>query len=100
MTPEQEALLIRVNEDFEELHANVNAGLRIKRMPSGPGFRLRDLDLYAEFLDSTPAEQADFIAGVHLDEVEFFEELRMSRIEFKIAEEKSGSITQDRVDRN
>ncbi len=69
-------------------------------MPTGPGFRLRDLDLYEKFLDSSPAEQAEFMEKVHPDEIEFFEQLLMSRIEYEIGEEKSGSITEDRVDRN
>ncbi|MGO7353923.1 hypothetical protein ACCS66_04205 [Rhizobium ruizarguesonis] len=100
MTPEQQRLLIEINEDFEEHHAVVNRNLRIKRMPTGPGFRLRDLDKYAVFLDTTPAEQAEFMKSVHPDELEFYEQLLMSRIEFEIAEEKSGSITEDRVARN
>lgn len=100
MTPEQERLLIQINEDFEGYHRDVNAGLRIKHMPDGPGFRLRDLELYEKFLDSTPADRAEFMTKVHPDEIEFFQELLMSRIEYEIAEEKSGSITQNRVDRN
>ncbi|HBF30621.1 hypothetical protein [Rhizobium sp.] len=100
MTPEKEKLLIQINEDFEGYHRDVNAGLRIKRMPTIAGFRLRDLDLYAEFLDSGPAEQAEFMAGVHPDEIDFYEKLLMARIDFEIAEEKSGSITEDRVARN
>lgn len=100
MTPEQERLLNEINTDFEEHHAVVNRNPRIKRMPVMPGFRLRDLDRYAAFLDSSPAEQTDFMRGVHPDEVEFYEQLMLSRVEFEIAEEKSGSITEERVARN
>lgn len=82
MTPEQEALLIQINEDFEQYHADVNAGLRIKRMPTGPGFRLRDLEFYEKFLDSSPAEQAEFMESVHPDEVNFYEQLLIARAEY------------------
>lgn len=100
ITEEQERLLIQINEDFERYHADVNARLRIKRMPTGPGFRLRDLDLYAEFLDGNPDEQSEFIKAAHPDEVAFFQQLQMARIDFEIGEEKSGSITEDRVARD
>jgi hypothetical protein len=86
VTPEQERLLIQINEDFEQYHADVNAGLRITHMPVGPGFRLRDLDLYERFLDSSPAEQALFLKAVHPDEIKFFRELQLARVEFQIAE--------------
>ncbi|TRA96870.1 MULTISPECIES: hypothetical protein [Agrobacterium] len=99
MTPEQERLLTEINDDFEDFHADVNRSLRIKRMPLIPGFRLRDLDKYAAFLDSGPAEQAKFLEDVHPDEAEFFAQLLMSRIDFEIAEEKSGSITDEKVAR-
>ncbi|WP_179869576.1 hypothetical protein [Rhizobium anhuiense] len=38
--------------------------------------------------------------AVHKDEIEFFEELLIARAEFEIAEEKSGSITEERVAKN
>lgn len=57
-------------------------------MPTAPGFRLRDLDLYAEFLDSSPAEQARSMTSVHPDEVAFFGKLLISRAEFEAAEER------------
>ncbi|WP_322886525.1 hypothetical protein U8C31_18350 [Sinorhizobium medicae] len=100
MTPEQKRLLTEINDDFEDFHAVVNRSLRIKRMPVMAGFRLRDLDKYAAFLDSSPDEQASFMAAVHPNEVEFYEHLLLSRIGFEIAEEKSGSITEERVARN
>ncbi|TCA62720.1 hypothetical protein E0J16_00080 [Rhizobium pisi] len=100
MTPEQERLLIQINEDFDGFHDVVNRNLRIKRMPTGASFRLRDLDKYEAFLNSTPSDQAAFMTTGHPDEIDFFEQLLMSRIEFEIAEEKSGSITEDRVARN
>ncbi|TAY50917.1 hypothetical protein [Rhizobium leguminosarum] len=100
MTPEQEHLLRQINDDFEEYHRDVNANLRIKSMPIGPGFRLRDLDKYKAFLDSTPTEQAEFLKAVHKDEIEFFEEMLIARAEFEIAEERgAGPITQEKVDR-
>ncbi|MGO8034934.1 hypothetical protein [Rhizobium leguminosarum] len=86
MTPEQERLLTEINEDFEGYHDSVNRNLRITHMPSGPGFRLRDLDKYEVFLDSSPAEQTKFIASVHPDEIKFFEELQLARVEYEIAE--------------
>lgn len=100
MTPEQERLMIEINEGWDEIHASVNSRFRIKQMPTGAGFHIRDFDLYEKFLDSPPDEQAEFMKTVHPDEQEFFERLLLSRIEFEIAEEKSGSITEDRVDRN
>ncbi|TAV14709.1 hypothetical protein [Rhizobium ruizarguesonis] len=101
MTPEQERLVIQINEDFEEYHRDVNAGLRIKRVPTGPGFRLRDLDWYAEFLDSGLDAQAEFMSTVNPDEVEFYERLLISRAEFEIAEERGQlPLTQDRIDRH
>ncbi|NKM65278.1 hypothetical protein GFL58_30645 [Rhizobium leguminosarum bv. viciae] len=100
MTPEQERLLMQINADFEEYHRVVNANLRIKRMPHGPGFRLRDFDKYAEFLDSSPSEQAEFMQTLHPDEVEFYEQLAIARAEYEIAEERgAGPITQEKVDR-
>lgn len=101
LTPEQKALLTQINEDFERYHRDVNAGLRIKNMPTGSGFRLRDLDLYAAFLDSTPTEQAKFMSTVHPDEIEFYEQLLISCAEFEIAEERGiVPTTQDEVDRH
>ncbi|MBY5407410.1 hypothetical protein HFO98_02805 [Rhizobium leguminosarum] len=100
ITPEQERLLTEINDDFEEHHAFVNRTLRIKSMPTGPGFRLRDLDKYQAFLDSRPTDQAEFLKAVHKDEIEFFEELLIARAEFEIAEERgAGPITQEKVDR-
>jgi hypothetical protein len=99
VTPDQQRLLIEISEDFEEHHAVVNRNLRIKRMPTGPGFRLRDLDKYAAFLDSSPSEQAEFMETVHPDEVEFYEQLAIARAEYEIAEERgSGPLTQDKMD--
>lgn len=100
MTPEQERLLTEINDDFEQHHAVVNRNLRIKRMPVMAGFRLSDLNKYEAFLDSSPADRARFLKDVHPDEVEFYERLLMSRIDFELAEEKSGSITEERVARN
>ena len=100
MTPEQEQLLIEINDDFEEFHDAVNRNLRIKRMPVMAGFRLRDLDKYEAFLDSSPAERVKFLESVHPDEVEFYEQFLIARIDYEIAEKKSGSITEERVARN
>lgn len=100
MTPEQERLLTEINDGFEEVHDAVNERLRIKCMPVMAGFRLRDLDKYSAFLDSSPAERVKFLENVHPDEVEFYEQLLLSRIDFEIAEEKSGSITEERVAMN
>jgi hypothetical protein len=101
VTPEQEHLLRQINNDFEEYHRDVNANLRIKSMPIGPGFRLRDLDKYAAFLDSTPAEKAEFMKTVHPDEVEFFESLLIARAEYEVAEERGQTpLTQQKVDRH
>lgn len=99
-TPEQARLLTEINDDFEQVHVDINRTLRIKRIPVMAGFRLRDLDKYSAFLDSSPEEQANFMSTVHPDEVEFYEQLQISRIEYDIAEEKSGSITEERVARN
>jgi len=100
MTPEQERLLAEINDDFEEYHCYVNGRLRIKRMPVMLGFRLRDLDKYEAFLDSSPTERAKFMDDVHPDEIEFYEQLLLARIDYEVAEEKSGSITEERVARN
>ncbi|WP_172716966.1 hypothetical protein [Neorhizobium sp. T6_25] len=100
MTPEQERLLIQINEDFDEHHDVVNRNLRIKRMPTGPGFRLRDLDLYEKFLDSTAAEQTAFMEAAHPDEIDFYEQLLIARAEYEIAEERGHTpLTQERIDR-
>lgn len=101
MTPEQEHLLIQINEDFEGYHESVNRNLRIKRMPTGPGFRLRDLDLYEKFLDSTPTEQAEFLSTVHADEIEFYEQLLIARAEYEVAEARGNTpLIQERIDRH
>lgn len=91
MTPEQERLLTQINEDFDAYHEVVNRNLRIMYMPTGPGFKLRDLDKYETFLDSTPTEQAEFMTTVHPDEVDFFEQLLTARVKFEVAENQRRS---------
>lgn len=64
------------------------------------GFRQRDLDKYEKFLNSSPADRAKFLESVHPYEVKFYEQLLMTRIDYEIADEKSGSIADERVVRN
>lgn len=79
MSDEQDQLMRQINGDFDEFHRVVNEGLRTKWMPTGPCFRLRDLDRYEAFLDSSPSEQAAFLETVHPDELGFWLELQTSR---------------------
>ncbi|MGO4569048.1 hypothetical protein AB4Z52_29375 [Rhizobium sp. 2YAF20] len=98
---EQARLMIEINDDFDEYHKIVNDGLRIKWMPMGPGFRVRDLDRYEAFLDSSDAEQAEFLKTVDEDEVEFWLELLTARAMYVHPDDKrDGSITEAKVARH
>ncbi len=50
-----------------------------------------DLDLYAKFLDSAPVHQAEFMADVHPDEIDFFEQLLNSRAAYEVADDRGNT---------
>ncbi|RVO68332.1 hypothetical protein [Sinorhizobium meliloti] len=79
MSDEQERLMRQINADFDKMHQSINAGLRISWMPTGPGFRVRDLEKYEAFLDSTKDEQNEFLKTVHADELKFWRALQAAR---------------------
>jgi len=72
----------QINGEFDEYHRIINDGLRIKWMPTGPGFRLRDLERYEAFLESSPSEQSEFLKTVHADELEFWRALQAARLAY------------------
>ncbi|WFP91351.1 hypothetical protein [Ensifer adhaerens] len=79
MSDELDRLMWEINDAFDEFHRGISDGLRINWMPTGPGFRLRDLERYEAFLESSPAEQAEFLKTVHSDELKFWHELQSAR---------------------
>lgn len=78
-TDGRDELMRQINVDFDEFHRVINDGLRISWMPTGPGFRLRDLKKYEAFLDSAQEEQAAFLKTVPDEELDFWRGLQTAR---------------------